>query len=339
MLRPAAVMVLALLTGPAFAGSLQRLAQQDEVLLPPGNVTQDGAQPGDLQLIQTDNTVADLVARVQRLEGLNRQLTGQLEETQNLLRRAQDDFNRYRADTDFRLQALEGTAPGAKPQQKKTAAPIAPPAPPTPATTALGPKNLGSVPVEPEPPVLDDTAATDPLAPEPAAPVVPTVKRPVSPTVPPGLPAVDTSQPLPAQPEVAAVPPAPQTPEEEYSADYKLIESASYEAAELAFRKFISSYPKDRRVADATHWIGESLYQRKQYRDAAEQFLKVTTSYATTKRAPASMLRLGMSLAALGEKDAACATFEEVNRKYPGASTTTKSGVDREVKKNACAAQ
>jgi TolA-binding protein len=48
------------------------------------------------------------------------------------------------------------------------------------------------------------------------------------------------------------------------------------------------------------------------------------------------MLRLGMSLAALGEKDAACATFQEIGRKYPTAGTAVKSGVDRETKKNSC---
>ena len=70
-------------------------------------------------------------------------------------------------------------------------------------------------------------------------------------------------------------------------------------------------------MPDATHWVGESLFQRQQYRDAAEQFLAVTQKYANHRRAPSSMLRLGMSLAALGEKEAACATFQEVAANIP----------------------
>ena len=359
MRRPAvALFALALLAGPAVAVPLAAPAlrqatddpvivqAQDDGLLPPADVAPEPGQQ-DLQLIQSDTTVSDLMARVQRLEASNRQLTGQLEEATNQMRRAQEDFKRYREDTEFRLQTLEGGS-GAKPAPRKTTEAAPPPAVAPTARPALqGPKNLGSVPVEPDAPVLDDPDAV-PAA--PAAPA-PRVVRPVSPTAPPGVPgiAVDTSAPPPAalqpQPQVAAVnpapaaPAAPQTPEDEYSADYRLIESQSYEAAELAFRKFIASYPKDKRVADATHWIGESLYQRQQYRDAAEQFLKVTTTYGSTRRAPSSMLRLGMSLAALGEKDAACATLQEVTRKYPNAPPTVKSGVDRETKKNSCPTQ
>ena len=48
------------------------------------------------------------------------------------------------------------------------------------------------------------------------------------------------------------------------------------------------------------------------------------------------MLRLGMSLAALGEKEAACATFQEIGRKYPTAPASVKSGIDRETKRNGC---
>ena len=348
MRRPAAcVFLLTLLASPALAAPINASIfpaemgdpvirrAQDDGLLPPGSVD-DGQPQQDMQLIQGEGSVADLVARIQRIEAQNRALTGQVEEMQNLLRRSQEEFKRYREDTEFRLQALEGAGGGAaKPPARKPEAPA-----PTPKkTSSLEPQPLGTVPADPAPPMLDDSNAV-----QPAAPVAPRPKAPLSPTAPPGLNgvAVDTDTPPPTQPQVAAVPatpPAPQTPEDEYTTDYRLIETANYEAAELAFRKFISSYPKDRRVADATHWVGESLFQRKQYRDAAEQFLKVTTSYGSTKRAPQSMLRLGMSLAALGEKDAACATFQEVTRKYPSASTTVKSSVDRESKKNTCPVQ
>ena len=60
------------------------------------------------------------------------------------------------------------------------------------------------------------------------------------------------------------------------------------------------------------YWLGESLYQQQQYRDAAESFLAVSTEYDTTARAPEALLRLGESLAALGEKEAACASLGEV---------------------------
>jgi len=48
------------------------------------------------------------------------------------------------------------------------------------------------------------------------------------------------------------------------------------------------------------------------------------------------LLRLGQSLAALKEKEAACAAFGEVGRKYPRASSGIKQAVDREQKRERC---
>ena len=50
-------------------------------------------------------------------------------------------------------------------------------------------------------------------------------------------------------------------------------------------------------------------------------------------RRPDSLLRLGQSLAALKEKEAACAALGEVTRKYPRASGGVEAGVDREQKR------
>jgi tol-pal system protein YbgF len=98
----------------------------------------------------------------------------------------------------------------------------------------------------------------------------------------------------------------------------------------------VKKYPNDRMVADAQYWVGESLFQRQRYRDAAESFLTVTTKFDTAIRAPDALLRLGQSLAALKEKEAACAAFGEVTRKYPRASGGVKKGVEREQKRNGC---
>ena len=53
-------------------------------------------------------------------------------------------------------------------------------------------------------------------------------------------------------------------------------------------------------------------------------------------KAPDALLRLGQSLAALKEKEAACAAFGEVTRKYPHAAGGIKQAVDREQKRGKC---
>src|SRR5262249_38683191 len=94
--------------------------------------------------------------------------------------------------------------------------------------------------------------------------------------------------------------------------------------------------PDDRLVGDATYWLGESMFQRQRFRDAAEAFLKVSTKYESSAKAPDALLRLGQSLAALGEKEAACASLGEVLRKFPRASAGVKQGVDEEQKRARC---
>jgi tol-pal system protein YbgF len=101
-------------------------------------------------------------------------------------------------------------------------------------------------------------------------------------------------------------------------------------------RNFAQKYPGDPLLADSQYWLGESLFQRQQYRDAAEAFLAVTTKFDKSAKAPDALLRLGQSLAALKEKEAACAAFGEVTRKYPRASSGVKAAVDREQKRVKC---
>jgi tol-pal system protein YbgF len=126
------------------------------------------------------------------------------------------------------------------------------------------------------------------------------------------------------------------TPRDEYDLAYGYVLHKDYALAEEAFRVFLKKYPGDRLAADASYWLGETLFQRQHYRDAAESFLTVSTKYDTAGKAPDALFRLAQSLAALGEKDAACATFNEVGRKYPRASVSLKQGVEREQKRVGC---
>ena len=126
------------------------------------------------------------------------------------------------------------------------------------------------------------------------------------------------------------------SPKDEYDLAYGYVLRKDYALAEESFRAFLRTYPNDRLAADAHYWLGEALFQRQQYRDAAESFLTVSTRYETAAKAPEAMVRLGQSLAALGEKTAACGTFAEIGRKYPRAGNTVKQMSEREQKRVGC---
>ena len=135
--------------------------------------------------------------------------------------------------------------------------------------------------------------------------------------------------------QVATLPPS-DSPRDNYDLAYGYIMRKDYALAEEGFRNFLRRFPSERLVPDAQYWLGESLFQRQRYRDAAEVFLAVSTKHETNARAPDSLLRLGQSLAAMGEREAACASLAEVLRKYPRASVAVRQGVEREQKRARC---
>jgi len=126
------------------------------------------------------------------------------------------------------------------------------------------------------------------------------------------------------------------TPKDEFDLGIGYMQRKDYALAEETMRNFAQKYPSDPMLADSQYWLGESFFQRQLYRDAAESFLAVTTKFDKSAKAPDALLRLGQSLAALKEKEAACAALGEVTRKYPRASSGVKAAVDREQKRVKC---
>jgi tol-pal system protein YbgF len=136
-------------------------------------------------------------------------------------------------------------------------------------------------------------------------------------------------------PQVAAL--QATAPKSEYEEAVGLLKQGQYDAAEKTFSDFLAKNPKSTLAASAVYNLGESYYLRSRHREAAEQFLKISTAYPASNRAPEAMLRLGQSLNAIGgAKEQACAAFGEVARKYPNAAANIRAAAEREAKKNQC---
>ena len=178
---------------------------------------------------------------------------------------------------------------------------------------------------------LSSQAAEDPSLAQPG----PVAARPGEiRTIPGVLPAPPPRNPNATGTQMVMAP--SQTPKDEYDLAYGYVLRKDYALAEESLRAFLKKYPSDRQVADANYWLGESLFQRQRYREAAESFLAVSTKFETSGKAPDALLRLGQSLAALKEKEAACATLGEIPRKYPRASAGVKNAAEREQKRVGC---
>jgi tol-pal system protein YbgF len=294
---------------------------------------------------------ADLSVRLDRLEAQIRQLTGTVEQLQFRNQQLEQALQRTQA-----VPPSAAAPPFRPPATGVPGAAGAPPAGPPGRRSDVfdpaqnpnapgAPQTLGSVPV-----IAAEAGASTPIgAPGGRAAGAPldlsTLSGSVAndPSLPSGgmredgmLPPPPPRNPNATGAQVAAVAPPSQTPKDEFDLAYGYIKHKDYALAEDGLRAFLRKYPSDRMVAEAQYWLGESLYQRQRYRDAAESFLAVTTKYETSAKAPEALLRLGQSLAALGEKETACAAWGEIGRKYARASAGVKGTVAAEQKRVRC---
>ena len=121
-----------------------------------------------------------------------------------------------------------------------------------------------------------------------------------------------------------------------YSTAYGYLIQRDYGAAETAFDDFLRQYPNHPLAGNAIYWMGELLFVRGQYRAAASAFLKGYQTYGKSEKAPESLLKLAMSLQRLGQKDAACSSFNELNTKFPNAPARVKSAAQSERQRGGC---
>jgi tol-pal system protein YbgF len=289
---------------------------------------------------------AEIMLRLDRLEAENRRLTGIVEQAQNQNRRLEDQLRRMQADVDARFQDLGG---GKGSRSGPGSAPGAVPGGATPQrrSDAFDPSAQPSAPGAPRPIGQTGQETIQPLAGGPRIPANgitidentrPGRSAPGEPlTLPgaPGAPRSASSGPL--------VPPGPATtssPGANAPDDFRTAQSAlqrgESDAAEMQFREFMRAYPKDRLISEATFGLGESYFQRQRWQEAAEQYLTLATKFPKASRAPEGLLKLGMSLRNMGEREQACGTLAEVGRKYPNASATVRQAVEREQQRSKC---
>jgi tol-pal system protein YbgF len=122
-----------------------------------------------------------------------------------------------------------------------------------------------------------------------------------------------------------------------YEGAYGFLLQQDFASAEQAFDDFLKRYPTDPLAGNAQYWLGETFFARGQFKPAAAAFLKVSQTYTRSAKAPDSLLKLAMSLDKLGAKDAACASYADLNAKFPNAPGHVKNRADTERRRLGCA--
>ncbi len=277
------------------------------------------APPARLTLAQADGLpdtyAAEVEVRLSRLEEQVRVLTGELERLGFAVSQVETRLDRTVNDIEFRLTALEGgtpvaggapTAPGQAPTGPATA-PTTPSGPTTPTAPAEDDGGIG-----PTFDALTDDNRTEDF----------------------GTGSLGTLT-LPGDSGTVAALPGGNV-EGQFQEAFSLLQRADYANAEQSLQAFLLSHPGHSLAGDAQYWLGETYYVQGRYNDAAIAFAQGYQRYPDGPRGPDSLLKLGMSLAALGQTEDACLTFQQVGEAFPNAPAAVARSAGQESTRLGC---
>ena len=127
-----------------------------------------------------------------------------------------------------------------------------------------------------------------------------------------------------------------ETPEKQYDFALSFLKVGDYNTAERAFLEFIKLNPEHNLAGNAQYWYAETFWIRQLYTDAAEAYLEGYQKYPKSSKAPINLLKLGVSLVQIGEKDQGCLMISGVKDQYPKANQSVLQKAKYEEKKFEC---
>ena len=129
------------------------------------------------------------------------------------------------------------------------------------------------------------------------------------------------------------------TPEKQYDFATSFLKVGDYSTAERAFREFVITNPEHKLAGNAQYWYAETFRIRQLYTDAATAYLEGYQKYPKGQKAPINLLKLGVSMVQIGEKEQGCKMIEAVEKQYPKANQSVLQKAKYESKKFECSKQ
>lgn len=254
----------------------------------------------DIVLAQaTANPIPALQAQIAQLEQRVRTLTGRVEEAEFRNRQLEDRLERLARDYEARLQALEGGADVAAAQADSDG----------------------------QEPLIEDTPTSPDQTTTPRVPgSLGTVREGDLATVPPAPPSSDGSAST-----------AQQGPQERYDTALNLLQVGNLDAARTGLSQFLDRYPEHPLAANAAYWLAEVHYAERDYAQAARAFASNFQTYGVeANKAGENLLKLGMSLEALGQSEQACVSYSKLEELYSNPPANLRAVLIREQGRAGC---
>ena len=297
----------------------------------------NGLFPAKTQRAEKGNVVLAqaMDPRVGQLEEQIRALNGRIEEMSYQLLQMQEQIRKAQEDNEYRFQEIEGGKGGASGKSGALDKPVN-------GGTADQQTASNQVPADDAAGADMQSTANDGTGAQPQE--LGSIKfdengNPIGADANPdlnnqsaALPGVDGGQPQASGSATASL----DNPDDLYKVAYGHVLTGDYQMAEREFRDYLDIFPKGEKAADANFWLGEAQYSQGNFNDAAKTFLNAHQTFSKSKKAPEMLLKLGMSLAALDNRETACATLREVGKRYPSASKAVKTKVASEQSRRSC---
>lgn len=267
-------------------------------LVPPASIETKQTGRAPVILAQT----GDPVFRIGQLEEQVRGLNGRIEELGFQLLQMQEQMRQMQQDNEFRFQELEKTGN----QRGDAGSSITQPGVEQSSTASTNQAGQGT-----------GTAATD----------LGSIRFDDKGDLIGGI-----IEPMDGADDIASL----SSSDDMYQVGYNHMLAGDYALAEQVFADYVASNPEDPRASDAMFWLGEAQYSQGRFQESAKTFLDAHKQYPQADKGADTLLKLGMSLAKLDNRETACATLREVLIRYPGASAAVRAKVSEEQQRTSC---
>jgi len=127
-----------------------------------------------------------------------------------------------------------------------------------------------------------------------------------------------------------------EVPEKQYEFATSFLKVGDYNMAGRAFREFVITNPEHKLAGNAQYWYAETFRIRQLYTDAATAYLEGYQKYPKGEKAPINLLKLGVSMVQIGEKEQGCKMIVGVEKQYPKANQSILQKAKYESKKFEC---
>ena len=106
--------------------------------------------------------------------------------------------------------------------------------------------------------------------------------------------------------------------------------------AERKFNQFLNTYPGDALAGNAQYWLGEVYYKKQEFDKAAVAFRDGYSKYPEGTKGADCLLKLGLSMKALGKKDDACTALVNLPTVFGKANSEIISRAKKEAEALGC---